>query len=233
MCDTVSLMITYPIYSTQENVKAESKKNILEIFEAFKSDTGRYPHTKDLISLSQKHKDIIPNPRSIQRRGGLRMFYEQLLGLPYVDSRTNDIRGAVAALANVRANDTEATMHSLLSSIFGPDAVEDQVTYPDQSETRYKADFRLRRENGTTVYIDIFYASDLHSLTGCVNRKVKKLSLLSLPKNATVLLVSVADGINQTQIDQYVRNRKSPLPSRVSVMHIKNAIDMLSTNANA
>lgn len=215
--------IKYPIFFSDPEPKEKNRQQILEAFNAFKEKHNRYPACKEIDLLSKENPNV-PTVRNIQCYMRMRRFYEDLLGIPYVDARTGDTRAATARMANLIAMGDESTMYKKLEALFGESNVHHGALYPGQTNTKITADFKVYYEPKKFFLVDTFSANGIFNLNGCINIKLKKLQRCGVTNVAPIYFVSCHDAVNQFQIDTLMKAKKIPFPRTIKVLDIDTAL---------
>lgn len=208
----------YPIFTDTPT----DKESIIQIFENHRNENGYYPSSHEINTLAKKYP-VIPTSRTIQSNGGLRRFYESLLNVPYIDARTGNRRAGVARTANQQALTDEDNLSKILVDLFGENNVHHRSPFPNQSSTWFSSDFKVFISPNKFFFIDVFSATGIFNLTGCVNLKASKLEKIGCV-STLVFFVSCSDTVSQHQIEQYVKAKKKPFPPNVTLSDINTAI---------
>lgn len=81
---------------------------------------------------------------------------------------------------------------------------------------RTRADFFIYDKRGGFC-VDVFYPSDRHNLTGCLNSKQTKYATEIMRQYPVIFLQMNAD-IPEEVLDQLIKNKSKPLPKGQSLM---------------
>src|ERR1019366_6061061 len=221
----MSFMNTYHIFNTNSPLFLESKNQILGAITSYQSvNTGLLPTCKKLNDVVNSLPNIFPPIKTIQRHGGLRNFYENILGLIYVDGRSGDVRSDMARSLHNRSVDTSIPFTRRLIELFGEVNVHIEEPYPNSN---IRTDYTIYLKSGRKLYIDVFFAMDMHSLGGCIRLKANK-----LPKrfNGETYFVSMNEvGISTDSIDYFMYMKKSKFPDNIKVLTVSDMLKKLST----
>lgn len=219
----------YPIFKTDHSQHQEHKQKILAVLEDFKKENGDYPTTLEITTLKRDHLGLIPDARTIQAYGGIRKFYEDL-GLAYVDARTGNRRGDTAYLANLRSQKDEKSLYNILVKKFGEVSVHRNPPYKAGIESLHKADFKIYHKD-SFFFVDIFNASHTNSFSGCVNAKIKKIEKIYVSTKYPIYFVSASENISQFDVDNLVNNRKTFLPTNLTICTLPKFLSLLDQMA--
>jgi hypothetical protein len=195
---------------------------VRKVFEEYKSKHNEYPTTNAIKKLcaSKENRGVIPSIKWIQRKGGIIPFY-QLLGLHYTDARTGARRGAIATSANKKSQSLDVKLSKQFIEKFGESNVHWQSPYNSRGISLHRSDFKIYRKDGSYFFVDLFFPQDMDSLQGCVNSKIKKLSIASVEKGVKVYFICCnGEDTSPYTLDYYVRHRKTPMPDNVHLIHI-------------
>lgn len=179
--------------------------------EYFKELHGRYPTAHDVDAF-----DYLPSSRSIQRSyGGLVSLRKILLPNEVTDFTRGAHRSSAAREAIKNSQKFELGFYNVLTKNFAEIAIhEHKVIRPGG----VNCDFYIYLKKDSGVVIDIFYAESLKNLVAIVNIKLKRYVLVKQP---TYLVIVGNTQIEQSDIDEKVRNRKGALPSHIQLQSEK------------
>jgi len=188
--------------------KLWTPERIKEGFEQFIIDNERLPTAAE-VDTSER----LPSSRYIQKRfGGLEKLRHEL---GYTDTHLGkgNFRSNIATEVGVRSKEITTNLHQQLLEQFGPDSVQTEKTFSGQ----HRVDFFIHTPEGN-FGIDIFYAETIRTLQSSVNIKMKKFIEFTEPLYLTV----ANEDITQQQLNDYVKNKKIPLPDNIQLVTLPN-----------
>lgn len=141
-------------------------EGIIAKMREFQVINGRWPDRNDFTN-----ENGFPTPRSLERsRGNTFRELRRHLGIPE-DHRIGGIRKKTALNALERERVYHKVVIDRLYTYFDPMRIHKESTISDDHRTR--TDFKIYMKNGTYL-IDLFYAKNTSSWSGCVNHKKSK-----------------------------------------------------------
>lgn len=183
-------------------------ENIRDGFEYFKELNGRYPSSREIDSF-----EYLPTRRMVERNfGGLVNLRKTLNIEGSSDYTKGEVRSETAKKAFIRAQKYEKDFYYFLTERIPEVRVhEHKIVRPGNTAS----DFFIYTNNKEGIMVDLFYAQDIYSLVGIVRIK----SLKCVEVNIPVYFVLVGNNkITQEQIDEKIKNMKTPLLSHIKVM---------------
>jgi hypothetical protein len=196
-------------------------ENIRDGFEYFYELNGRYPASEETDRF-----EYLPSRKSIERSFGGMVNIRKTLNLSGAkDFTRGKTRSKKAREAFLRSQNYEEKFYKYLSSKIAEVRIhEHKIMRPGDTA----CDFFVYTCSTRGIFIDLFYAQDMHSLRGVVAIKTKKCLNVTHP----VYFVLVEnDKINQKQLDELNSNRKTLLPKHILVVtedfFIKNVLEIL------
>ena len=139
-----------------------TKEKIKEGLQKYYNEFGRYPTAHEIDKYP-----YLPSSRQIQRRfGGLPELRKQL-GIEITDYTRGETRSHKAEIIGKRGLNYEKDIQKILIKHFGEIFVHEQKPFNDYSG---RLDFFVYAKD-EKFGVDVFYAEDIHSLTGCINYK--------------------------------------------------------------
>lgn len=196
-------MATHPAFTHTIITKA----NVID----FRDKYGRLPGTNDFKSIPG-----FPNPRTIQRRGGIEKFYENL-GIEYEKRTKGPARAAAALRANQNSFHSENDFYKYLVKLFGELSVHRQSPYSTLKNSVCRSDFKVYTKT-KPFFVDVFSASDMHNFAGCVNIKLKKLIAIDADPAFDIYLVSLNEEfVTSDSIKYFLEHRKNPIPANIKI----------------
>jgi hypothetical protein len=187
-----------------------SDDELLAGLQKFYDDYGHYPSAGEVDTFA-----YLPSARSIQRtHGGLVTLRQRLLPDEDSDHTRGDRRRKIASEGDARARKYEEEFYIFLTKHFKEIAVhEHKIIRPGNVAS--DVFIYLNDSSADGIVIDLFYAQDLITLLKIVTIKNKRYK--DLPFTVYFILVG-NDGIQQTEIDSRIVNKKVPLPSHINVV---------------
>ena len=218
-------MITYHIFNPNNISYDEHKLAILARLNSYQSVNGNLlPTAKKINEVAKSLPGIFPPIKTIQRHGGLRNFYENILGLVYIDGRSGEYRSDVARSINDRSIKISEPFTRKLIGLFGEVNVHIEEPYPNSVA---RTDYTIYLKSGRKLYIDVFYPMDMHSLGGCIRLKANKLAKSF--KEETYFVSMNEIGISTDSIEQFMYAKKSAFPDNIKVLTVSAMLAKLST----
>jgi hypothetical protein len=192
-----------------------TEKRIKVGFEKFIDCNGKIPTASEVDAFEH-----LPSSRYIQKRfGGLEALRTEL-GYTDIHLGKGDFRSRIAMEAGARGRQIEDDFEIELHSIFTGECVQSEKTFSGKK----RVDFYIKTPKGA-FGIDIFYAQTMRTLQSSVNIKMKKYQEFTEP-----LYLTVANpAITQAQLDNYLVNKKNPLPDSIHLMSYKTLHTRLKT----
>jgi len=211
------------------NLKPWSKENLLDGFNKFFEENGRYP-TAPEIDLYE----YLPSSRQIQRMyGGLKNLRKNL-GLEICDYGRGANRSKIAFEGNKRGGDGERDMEQILTAHFGEHFVHAEKTLYKyikptanlRRDSKCRVDFLVYAKE-LTFAVDVFYTSTLRNLIGNVNVKSKKYNEITLD----IYLVNLNENekITAESIRRYLNNKVNKLAPNIKVMNKSEFLEIIGT----
>ncbi len=171
--------------------------------EKFRLQFGSYPTATEFEDCS-----YLPSARQMQRRFGGMMSLRKTLGLEGQLDLTRGIHSSNRAREiNKRSHVKEKEVYDYLVSAFGKPFVHREYLFDEQR--RVRADFLIYTKQGEFM-IDISYPKDLHSLTGCLNAKMRTYDK-NLVINHTVIFLMINTLIREEDLERVIRNKTEKL----------------------
>ena len=199
--------VLHCLYMTKQQIKNE--------WEAFRNLHGRIPTAQEIgRALSRK----------IQRNyGGIQKLRKEL-GFSIINYSSGKERSAMAHFCNERSMNDENLLLNKLQEKFGqrPHVIPWE-SYTDR-ESRNASDCGVYHKYGH-FFVDVFFAKDTISLTGCINHKMKKLE--GYNNTDPIYLICSNPEISQDIIDTMISAKKNPLPEQVQVVTMENFLKIL------
>jgi len=189
-------------------------------FEAFNIKNGRYP-----TALEIKAPDFSFSTKTIQRTFGSLKELRTLLDLDIIDYTTGSFRSKKAAHSTKNAFKEQSELYKKLLPIFGKYYIHRESVYGDTG--RQRSDFLIYHAQGN-FYIDIFYASDTVSMSGCINAKLRKYdpSLIW----GEIILVNTNPELD-SHIPTLLANKKNPIPNNITLLTVPQLLAYCQTLA--
>lgn len=184
-----------------------TKQEILAGLQHFYKLNNRYPTALEIDSF-----EYLPSSRSIQRSfGGLVILRKELIPNSQSDYTQGGYRSAIAKKTWDRAAKYEEEFYNFLTYHFEALTIhEHKIMRPGN----ISSDFFVYLDERSGIIIDLFYAKDMFSVVGVINIKAKRYARLSYP---TYFILVGNNQISLQEISILVGNKKSPLPSHISV----------------
>ena len=188
-------------------------ERIRDGLDRFYKENHRYPTATEFDECP-----YLPRAKTAERRfGGLVALRKQLnIGSEH-DLRTGAHSSKRAHTINERAHILEKNVYELLCKQFGKEFVHREYFYTDDHRTR--ADFFVY--DGKDGFCgDVFYASSLKNIGGCLNLKLAKYSqsdLLPYP----IIFLQMNEDINQSELNELVQKKKRGLGQKQTLMSWK------------
>lgn len=207
-----NVLTTYPSlkYVMTGKISSEEKwtlENLRDGFRYFNDVYGHFPSAHEIDAFK-----YLPASRNIQRRFGGLVELRKTLGLGlYLDHTKGEKRSAEASKAISRAHNYEEVFYNWLISIIP------QVRVHEQKRLRpgnVSCDYFIYTSDVDGFAIDLFYAKDIHSLSGILSIKSKRYRLVSCK---TFLVLVENTDISQEGIDKLCNNKKNLLPRNVTI----------------
>lgn len=182
-------------------------KLLKELFEKFNEKHGHYPTYKEI-----EEDEYFPTLRTIQRRfGGLEKVRIEL-GIPFPNHSKGEMRVNKMKDVLARQKETENEVYQVILKYFDDVSVHRERPFADDSRNR--SDFFIFRNKKSSLIIDVFYPSDIHSFSGCLNSKLLKYYFFDVP----VTFVQMNKDISSERINKYLKNRKNKIDSRFKII---------------
>jgi len=188
-------------------------ERIRDGLDRFYKENHRYPTATEFDECP-----YLPRAKTAERRfGGLVALRKQLnIGSEH-DLRTGAHSSKRAHTINERAHILEKNVYELLCKQFGKEFVHREYFYTDDHRTR--ADFFVY-DGKDGFCVDVFYASSLKNIGGCLNLKLAKYSqsdLLPYP----IIFLQMNEDINQSELNELVQKKKRGLGQKQTLMSWK------------
>lgn len=208
-------MINLELIKKYKNLKKlENSKDIWTIenlkdgFDLFYDINGKYPTSGETDTFP-----FLPTRKTIERRfGGMVKLRETLcLDVPF-NLTKGHTRSVVAKEAFKRAQDYEKDFfNELIKKIPEVRVHEHKIMRPGDTAS----DFFIYTNKNEGIFIDLFYAKDMHSLSGVV--RIKSLKCLELKMPIYFILVGNTN-ISQEMLNQLNSNRKIKLLDNINII---------------
>jgi len=205
---------TYPpsllgMHHKKNNVKSNIKQKtynlemLREGFILFQKEYGRFPTALEVDSFPH-----LPTSRTIQRSwGGLEKLRKQL-NLQITNYTKGQYRSNKSHDIGQRGWNTENKIEEILQFRFGEPFVHTQKRFG-----HVRADFYVYCPNGNFA-IDVFCYEAKHSFLAEINFKQKTYN--NFP--CKIIFLAINSNFNQTQINNWIKNKRNTLPVNISVM---------------
>jgi hypothetical protein len=203
--------IKYPIFYPSHPLHLSEQSRLAPILAKL------MPGTKEIKAATG-----IP-PKAIERHGGIEAFYA-LFGISYSDRRRGPLRAAIANEANRLSEADDSNFYLTLVKKFGEVAVHRQSPYPGGL---YRSDYKVFPKNKAPFHVDIFRPMDMHTFTGCVNIKLRKLSAIDFIATPVWFVSMNEDYITPNTIQDFIAKRRIPLPENIHIFTLTQAINLL------
>jgi hypothetical protein len=182
-----------------------TRDQIIDGIKRFIEINKRFPKAQEFDSF-----DYLPSARSVQRSFGGLLDLKKELGI-IEDYHRGTYRSEIAFRINSRSLNIETDLGTFLDSEFGEVCVHrERRASPENKE---RLDFVVYTKEGR-FGVDVFYASNTHSLKGCLLIKSKKYLNFSDP----LFFVSANKGISQEEINFIVSQKISPMGISVEAL---------------
>ena len=193
-------------------------ENLKSGFEKYFLENGHYPSVAEVDACA-----YLPSSRQIQRifKGGVKEL-RKILGIELTDLRTGMQRSRKVKEIGERGIRHEIIVQKILISKFGEMYVHEQKPFADYSG---RFDFVVYCKQ-MKFGIDVFFANDKRSFTGCLNNKIR------VYKNSPflILLVHVNDKLsNEFDITNFIANKKNTLPSHIRLIDLEGLKEYIKT----
>jgi len=184
-------------------------EKIISGLELFYSQNKRYPTATEVDKFN-----MLPSSRTIERSfGGLPNLRKKLKNVDQLDFRMGKHSSQRALKINARAQKTEEVVYTYLVKRFGRQFVHREYFFTDDARTR--ADFFIYDKQGNFC-VDVFYASNIRNVTGCINIKQKKYQKIT--ETHPVIFLHMNKDIDQESLNQLMGNKKNKLtPNQVLI----------------
>jgi hypothetical protein len=188
-------------------------------FNRFFEENNRYPTTREIDAYQH-----LPSSKQLQRKYGGVQALRSELNIPITNFCAGATRTEKAKEINQRAEALEISLNKKLRDTFGERNVHRES--PISDDRRSRCDFLIFAKD-KTASVDIFFASDKHSLLGCINHKLKKYNLTQAWYET--IFVQMNPHTTQADIDDTISRKKTPLPDFIKVMSLDSFNRWLST----
>src|SRR3989344_6623835 len=179
----------------------------------FFKEYGRYPTATEFDEYA-----YLPRAKTAERKFGGLVALRKQLGLEKShDRRSGTHRSDLAQLIGKRAHTEEQKVYDFLTKQFWKEFVHREYFYTDDHRTR--ADFFVY-DGKDGFCVDVFYASSLKNIGGCLNIKLAKYSqsdLLPYP----IIFLQMNEDINQSELNELVQKNKRGLGQKQTLMSWK------------
>jgi len=187
--------------------------NIREGLQKFHVQYGHYPTATEIDACA-----YLPAARTIERRfGGLVALRGDLKLDSQTDLRTGEHSSRRAYKINKRAHKVEGDVFEYLQRRFGVEFVHREYFFTDDRRTR--ADFFVF-DTQKGFCVDVFYASDLRNVTGCLNSKLDKYQS-DYMRQYPIIYLQMNSEFEQESLDRLVSNKKRKIPTGQHLMSWK------------
>ncbi len=179
-------------------------------FERFYRENGRHPSVFDIDSCL-----YLPSSRQIQRiwPGGVKEV-RKLLGIEITDFTTGNTRSTVARNMSKRGREIERQVQAMLVSKFGEVFVHEQKPFDDYSG---RFDFVVYSKTNKFA-VDVFYATDKASFTGCLNSKINTYRKITFP---VYLLQVNTDIFSAFNVNSFIARKRNTLPAHITLLSLE------------
>lgn len=187
-------------------------------FQRFYRENNHYPTVFDIDSCP-----YLPSSRQIQRvwPGGVKEV-RKLLGLEITDFTTGESRSRTSKDVGTRGRAMEVLVQKLLVERFGEVFVHEQKPFGDYSG---RFDFVVYAKN-IKFAVDVFYAVDKASFTGCLNNKINTYRGNLFP----VYLLQINDKLfDHFDISAFISRKKNSLPTHLKVLSLKDFSSVINS----
>lgn len=178
-------------------------------FERYFSEHGHYPMVHEIDNCP-----YLPSSRQIQRifKGGVRELRE-LLKIEITDYTTGATRSSLAHKIGKRGKEHEINIQKILVDKFGEMYIHEQKPFPDYSG---RFDFVVYSKN-LKFAIDVFYAENKRSFTGCLNNKIHTYQNIKFP---ILLLQTNKYLFKEFNLAEFLEKKKNKLPTQIKIISL-------------
>lgn len=187
-------------------------------FERYFAEHGHYPMVHEIDECS-----YLPSSRQIQRlfKGGVREL-RQLLGIEITDHTVGAARSDMAKEIGRRGKNQEISIQKILIDKFGEMYVHEQKPFPDYSG---RFDFFVYSRS-LKFAIDVFYATDKRSFTGCLNNKIHIYKSI----NFKVFLLQTNEHLfEQFNLLEFIGKKKNTIPDHIVLISLNEFRSLLDS----
>ena len=182
------------------------KEGLFKFFKQY----GHYPTATEVDDC-----DYLPATRTIERRfGGLVAFRKDLHIGSQTDFRFGEHSSKRAFTINTRAHKVEKEVYEYLVKRFSTQFVHREYFFTDDKRTRTDF-FVFDADKGFCV--DIFFASSLRNVSGCLNSKLSKYQSEYM-RHYPVIFLQMNVEITQERLDLLVHHKKRRIPNGQTLM---------------
>ncbi|MEX2054734.1 MAG: hypothetical protein WD972_00995 [Candidatus Andersenbacteria bacterium] len=215
----IDLQGTYPnLRKAISGVRHWKLESIREGLQYFYDTHGRYPTAHEIDAF-----EFLPSSRSIQRTfGGLEKL-RTVLGLKDTHFGKNEFRSQIAEKVGKRGREVELALEKVLREKFGEVFVHTEKIFDD---TKCRVDFYVYSPSGN-FGADVFYTESKYTLRVNINMKEPKY------KNFTddLYLVVANETFIQSELDQYMRLKRNPLPKNITIVTLLTFLQFIETKS--
>jgi hypothetical protein len=193
-------------------------ENLKLNFEQYFLENGHYPSVAEIDECA-----YLPSSRQIQRifKGGVQEL-RKLLGIQITDFRIGAQRSSLAKKIGRRGVEHEIIVQKALLSRFGEIFVHEQKPFHDYSGRFDFVVYTAKSKFG----VDVFYASDKRSFTGCLNNKINIYRNTPFP----VYLVQTNEELfNGFNLDIFLENKTNILPPHVTIIKFSEMLNIINS----
>jgi hypothetical protein len=168
---------------------------------------NRYPTAGEIDAFEH-----LPTSRTIQRQfGGLVALRKELIPTSYANYTKGVYRSSIARDRYRMAERYEEEFYNFLCKHFDPIAIhEHKIMRPGNITSDYFIYFGPNKG----VVLDLFYAQDLHSVSGVLSVKLRRYNGLPYP---TIFVLVGNNEIDIDRLRRLVSNKKNALPPNILV----------------